>query len=380
MATESILPVQIPRRRNADPSRRQRILQEKAIRRTRDSEGQPPDAPVQRRTTRSTTVSDATPSRPRTGSQPQEPGPLRKARGREKQRGSRFFEEAETDDRPNISAPDNAEIFTGGKPLPSDDVLNALFSRLMDKMKLPPERVAELNMRRREYKWSLILAQHEIQQGIACVFYVEQLVRHAQPELKEKRPKKKLLENLQPLGKVLRDLEVDLRTNPNDSWVEEFVGNPNHGHVALIDLIKDLADHPISVPRKNGKKYAVLNREPTYLHNALLCVKALTAHRAGFNAVLSYDPSLSVLAYCLDNSSTKVKVLVLKLMVTVLLAPGGHKKVMQAFDYFRAVMKERDAFPDAHVCTSTRASRSCLPSSSAMFHQHSGPNCPRAQC
>ena len=106
-------------------------------------------------------------------------------------------------------------------------------------MNLPAERVAELNMRRREYKWSLILAQvaaiyihttsirpclssylsiqHEIQQGIACVFYVEQLVRHAQPELKEKRPKKKLLENLQSLGKVLRDLEVDLRTNPNDS-------------------------------------------------------------------------------------------------------------------------------------------------------------------
>lgn len=62
-----------------------------------------------------------------------------------------------------------------------------------------------------------VFPQHEIQQGIACVFYVEQLVRHAQPELKEKRPKKKLLENLQNLGKVLRDLEVDLRTNPNDS-------------------------------------------------------------------------------------------------------------------------------------------------------------------
>ena len=45
-------------------------------------------------------------------------------------------------------------------------------------------------------------------------------------------------------------------------WVEEFVGNPNHGHVALIDLIKDLADHPTSTPRKNTKKYAVLDREP----------------------------------------------------------------------------------------------------------------------
>ena len=31
-------------------------------------------------------------------------------------------------------------------------------------------------------------------------------------------------------------------------------------------------------------------------------------------------------------------------MVTALLAPGGHKKVMQAFDYFRAVMKERTRF------------------------------------
>lgn len=31
-------------------------------------------------------------------------------------------------------------------------------------------------------------------------------------------------------------------------------------------------------------------------------------------------------------------------MVTVLLAPGGHRKVMQAFDYFRAIMKERTRF------------------------------------
>lgn len=94
------------------------------------------------------------------------------------------------------------------------------------------------------------------------MFYIEQLVKHAQPQLKEKHPRKKLLQNLQPLAKVLKDLEVDLRTNPKDSWVEEFVNTPNHGHVALIDLIKDLADNPYSVPRKNPKKYAVLDREP----------------------------------------------------------------------------------------------------------------------
>lgn len=54
--------------------------------------------------------------------------------------------------------------------------------------------------------------------------------------------------------------------------MEEFVGNPNHGHVALIDLIKDLADHPTSTPRKNTKKYAVLDREPVSLKFTKLCL------------------------------------------------------------------------------------------------------------
>jgi len=46
-----------------------------------------------------------------------------------------------------------------------------------------------------------------------CIFYIEQLVRHAQPELKEKKVKKKSLQHLHPLNKVLSDLEMDLRTN-----------------------------------------------------------------------------------------------------------------------------------------------------------------------
>ena len=103
------------------------------------------------------------------------------------------------------------------------------------------------------------------------MFYIEQLVRHAQPELKEKKPKKKTLENLLPLSKILCDLEVDLRTNPSDSWVEEFVGSPNHGHVALIDLIKDLTDSPYSVPRKNPQKYKVLERDPVSISQLIRC-------------------------------------------------------------------------------------------------------------
>lgn len=124
-------------------------------------------------------------------------------------------------------------------------------------------------------------------------------MRHAQPELKERRPKKRLLTNLQPLSTILTDLEVDLKTNPNDSWVKDFISTPNHGHVALIDLIKDLADTPDSIPRRNSRKYSVLERDPVSrhwwmvilsiqqlfivlqncLHLALLCLKALMGHR-----------------------------------------------------------------------------------------------------
>ena len=55
--------------------------------------------------------------------------------------------------------------------------------------------------------------------GILCVYYIEQLVRHAQPELRERKVKKKLLQHLHPLTKVLADLEVDLRTNTNEELV-----------------------------------------------------------------------------------------------------------------------------------------------------------------
>lgn len=87
-------------------------------------------------------------------------------------------------------------------------------------------------------------------------------MRHAQPELKERHPKKRMLLNLQPLSNILADLEIDLRSNPNDSWVKDFISTPNHGHVALIDLVKDLADTPHSIPRKNARKYSVLERDP----------------------------------------------------------------------------------------------------------------------
>lgn len=105
------------------------------------------------------------------------------------------------------------------------------------------------------------------------MYYIEQLVSHSKPSLKEKKVKKSLLEKLQPLSKVLKKLEVELRTNserykelhqtistPSSSWVEEFVSSPNHGHIALIDLLKDLIQYPGLLSMTH--KYIVLQRNP----------------------------------------------------------------------------------------------------------------------
>ena len=157
--------------------------------------------------------------------------------------------------------------------------------------------------------------QAETKVGILCVYYIEQLVRHSQPELKEKKVKKKLLQHLHPLTKVLTDLEVDLRTNTDEelvmihhvilvtwailySWLPTFVASPNHGHVALINLLKDLVQNPDTIQRKNHQKYSLLDRGmvgrtlsmlwchyavfiQTEIYNCLLCVKALMGHRVG---------------------------------------------------------------------------------------------------
>lgn len=44
------------------------------------------------------------------------------------------------------------------------------------------------------------------------------------------------------------------------SWIEEFVRSPTHGHIALIDLLKDLIQYPSLL--NATKKITVLQRNP----------------------------------------------------------------------------------------------------------------------
>ena len=66
------------------------------------------------------------------------------------------------------------------------------------------------------------------------MYYIEQLVRHAQPELKERKVKRKLLQHLHPLTKVLADLEVDLRTNTDEELVVNASCDPITSHDLFV--------------------------------------------------------------------------------------------------------------------------------------------------
>jgi len=52
---------------------------------------------------------------------------------------------------------------------------------------------------------------------VESTFYIQQLLRHLSPVLKEAKVKSKLLSHLSPLRKVLTDLEVDLRSTADDA-------------------------------------------------------------------------------------------------------------------------------------------------------------------
>ena len=60
-------------------------------------------------------------------------------------------------------------------------------------------------------------SQHELKAGVESTFYIQQLLRHLSPVLKEAKVKSKLLSHLSPLRKVLTDLEVDLRSTADDA-------------------------------------------------------------------------------------------------------------------------------------------------------------------
>jgi hypothetical protein len=173
-------------------------------------------------------------------------------------------------------------------------------------------------------------------------YYLDQLKRHMGSKLRLKHPKKKYLKGLAPIGELLRSLEVDLRSSPNNDWAMTFVDEPNSGVVVLIDFLTFLQTDTTERPKK--KKYEILYKDGVDEHKCLLCIKSLMGNRYGFSAILGYEDSLTIMAHSLRAESPRTRAVVLKLLATALLTPDGYRKVLKACDSFRIMSGEEKRF------------------------------------
>eukprot|EP00118_Oscarella_pearsei_P004550 m.19705 g.19705 ORF g.19705 m.19705 type:complete len:1124 (+) comp27884_c0_seq2:125-3496(+) len=228
------------------------------------------------------------------------------------------------------------------RPIPHDDVVDDLFERFLEKMNLSPAKSAEVQGRSRDDKWKLLCAKDDMKSPYSVDYYIDQLNRHMNARLRTRRPKRKYLKGLSPIGDLLKSLEVDLRTSPNNDWLMRFIDEPNSGAVVLTEFLRHIQSDDVDRPKK--KKYDVLQKGGVDEHRCVLCIRALMGHRYGFSAVLGYEESLSVLVLSLRTDSRKTRSIILKLLATALLTPGGHKKIVKAFDAFRVATGEAVRF------------------------------------
>uniref|UniRef100_A0A7M5X7I7 Uncharacterized protein n=1 Tax=Clytia hemisphaerica TaxID=252671 RepID=A0A7M5X7I7_9CNID len=229
------------------------------------------------------------------------------------------------------------------------------FAELVNGLELPEEYCDQLKAATLQQKWILLKGKESVREGRHSVqFYMNQLCRHLDPQLRTKSPSKKLLKGLISIESLLTSLEVDLRSNPNATWLREFIDEPNCGHVVLLRFLKYLQDHssPVAMANslerannyKNKKTDALLSREPNEEHLCLLCLKAIVRNKYGFHKVLSAPRSLATMTYCLRLSNVKTKIAVLRILSEACDHGGGFDKALQAFEDYKQIKKERYRF------------------------------------
>lgn len=242
-------------------------------------------------------------------------------------------------------------ILEGSNIMPSDSEVTRRFSVLVESLNLPSDIVEPLMNKSLIHKRELLKGQESVTEGQHTVrFYINQLERHLDPHLRIKSPSKKLLKGLISVETLLTSLEVDLRSNPNATWLREFIDEPNYGHVGLLKLLKQLQDsnnnlvYADKTNSKSKKNETVLTKEPNDEHLCLLCIKAIVRNKYGFHQILAAPRSLSTMAVCLRLSNVKTKTVVLKIFSEACEHPGGFEKALQAFEDYKQLKQERYRF------------------------------------
>lgn len=271
-------------------------------------------------------------------------------------------------------------------PMPDAAELEERFAIVLNSMNLPPDKARLLRQYDNEKKWDLICDQERFQVKNPPHTYIQKLRGFLDPGVTRKKFRRRVQEST----KVLRELEISLRTN-HIGWVREFLNDENRGLDILVEYlsfaqcavmldfegldngddvsldktkswsrsIEDLHQNGFgtlvrsmrhSVPRygtaANNKtiKNSRLVSQKDDVHVCIMCLRAIMNYQYGFNMVMSHAHAVNEIALSLNNKNSRTKALVLELLAAVCLVRGGHEIILSAFDNFKEVCKEKHRF------------------------------------
>uniref|UniRef100_A0A8C0KPH5 Formin like 3 n=1 Tax=Canis lupus dingo TaxID=286419 RepID=A0A8C0KPH5_CANLU len=240
-------------------------------------------------------------------------------------------------------------------------------------MNLPPDKARLLRQYDNEKKWDLICDQERFQVKNPPHTYIQKLQSFLDPSVTRK-VNWVSGRRVQESTKVLRELEISLRTN-HIGWVREFLNDENKGLDVLVDYlsfaqcsglesgddgafdklrswsrsIEDLQPpSALSAPFTNSLARSALcwracsQGASHHLGLPSLCPFPLLQY--GFNLVMSHPHAVNEIALSLNNKNPRTKALVLELLAAVCLVRGGHEIILAAFDNFKEVCKELHRF------------------------------------
>ncbi|KAJ8258252.1 hypothetical protein GJAV_G00194830 [Gymnothorax javanicus] len=275
-------------------------------------------------------------------------------------------------------------------PMPDPIELEERFALVLNSMNLPPDKARLLRQYDNEKKWDLICDQERFQVKNPPHTYIHKL----RGFLDQGVTRKKFRRRVQESTKVLRELEISLRTN-HIGWVREFLNEENRGLDVLVEYLsfaqcsvmldfeglengeevflarakswsRSMEDLPQSEgqafcntltrsARQSVLRYSTLNNSKAIrnsrlisqkddVHVCIMCLRAIMNYQYGFNMVMSHPHAVNETALGLNNKSSRTKALVLELLAAVCLVRGGHEIILAAFDNFKEVCKEKHRF------------------------------------
>nr|XP_020470969.1 formin-like protein 3 [Monopterus albus] len=275
-------------------------------------------------------------------------------------------------------------------PMPDPTELEEKFAIVLNSMNLPPDKARLLRQYDNEKKWDLICDQERFQVKNPPHTYIQKLRGYLEPGVTRKKFRRRVQEST----KVLRELEISLRTN-HIGWVREFLNDENRGLDVLVEYlsfaqcavmldfegmengedgtldkakswsrsIEDL-HHTSTQPfcntlvrsaRQSVLRYGTASNSKTIknsrlvsqkddVHVCIMCLRAIMNYQYGFNMVMSHAHAVNEIALSLNNKNSRTKALVLELLAAVCLVRGGHEIILSAFDNFKEVCKEKHRF------------------------------------